>query len=95
VLFVANAAFNNLGHPFYSTWINWGRHTLGTILPVILFAGLFGASGVLIGQAVGGVVFGLLSLWLVRRLMNREVAAAPVDSFQPQARAIQLLHHRR
>jgi putative MATE family efflux protein len=66
MLFVSNAAFNNLGHPFTSTLLNWGRHTLGTILPVILFAGLFGASGVLIGQAVGGVVFGLLSLWLVR-----------------------------
>ena len=31
MLFVSNAAFNNLGHPFYSTWLNWGRHTLGTI----------------------------------------------------------------
>jgi Na+-driven multidrug efflux pump len=30
VIFVANAAFNNMGHPFRSTWINWGRHTLGT-----------------------------------------------------------------
>jgi putative MATE family efflux protein len=95
MLFVSNAAFNNLGRPFTSTLLNWGRHTLGTILPVILFAGLFGASGVLIGQAVGGVVFGLLSMWLVRGVMKRQAAAAPVDSFQPQARAIQLLHHRR
>jgi hypothetical protein len=45
MLFVSNAAFNNLGHPFTSTLLNWGRHTLGTILPVILFAGLFGATG--------------------------------------------------
>ncbi len=95
MLFVSNAAFNNLGHPFTSTLLNWGRHTIGTILPVILFAGWFGAAGVLIGQAVGGVVFGLLSLWLVRRVMIREVSAAPTDSFQPQARAMQLLHHRR
>ncbi|MEX0302429.1 MAG: MATE family efflux transporter, partial [Leisingera sp.] len=29
VIFVENASFNNLGHPVYSTWINWGRHTLG------------------------------------------------------------------
>jgi hypothetical protein len=28
---LGNAAFNNLGHPNYSTWINWGRHTIGTI----------------------------------------------------------------
>jgi putative MATE family efflux protein len=95
MLFVSNAAFNNLGHAFTSTLLNWGRHTIGTILPVILFAGLFGASGVLIGQAVGGMVFGLLSMWLVRGVMKRQAAAAPVDGFQPQARAIQLLHHRR
>jgi membrane associated rhomboid family serine protease len=62
---------------------------------VILFAGLFGATGVLIGQAVGGVVFGLLSLWLVQRLMAREVTGGPADAFQPQARALQILHHRR
>jgi len=30
-IFVSNEAFNNLGHPYYSTWINWGRHTIGTI----------------------------------------------------------------
>jgi hypothetical protein len=68
---------------------------VGTVLPVILFAGVFGASGVLIGQAVGGVAFGLLSLWLVRRVMIREVSAAAVDAFQGQTRAMTLLHHRR
>lgn len=95
MLFVSNAAFNNLGHPFYSTVLNWGRHTAGTILPVILFASLFGASGVLIGQAVGGMVFGLLSLVMVRRMMNREVPRVDTDAFQPQARVLQILHHRR
>ncbi len=30
-LFVANASFNNLGHPLLSTFFNWGRATLGTI----------------------------------------------------------------
>ncbi|MCB1330730.1 MAG: MATE family efflux transporter, partial [Maritimibacter sp.] len=54
VIFVANASFNNLGHPFYSTWINWGRHTLGTIPFVIAGGALWGAPGVLIGQAAGG-----------------------------------------
>ena len=52
-LFVSNAAFNNLGHPFYSTWINWGRHTLGTVPFVMVGAAWYGASGVLIGQALG------------------------------------------
>ena len=30
-LFVASAAFNNLGYPTYSTLFNWGRSTLGVI----------------------------------------------------------------
>ena len=34
VIFVANAAFNNLNHPFYSTIVNWGRHTLGVLEPL-------------------------------------------------------------
>jgi membrane associated rhomboid family serine protease len=54
---------------------------------VILFAGLFGASGVLIGQAVGGVVFGLLSMWLVRRVMIREVSAAAPSMRSSRRRA--------
>jgi Na+-driven multidrug efflux pump len=74
VIFVANAAFNNLGRPFLSTWTNWGRSTLGTILPVWIGAQMGGAQGVLWGQALGGVAFGLLSLWLGWR-----VIAAPVS----------------
>ena len=66
-LFVSNAAFNNLGHPFYSTLTNWGRHTLGTIPLVMLFSAWMGAPGVLIGQAVGGVLFAGVSLILKRR----------------------------
>ncbi len=95
VLFVSNAAFNNLGHPFYSTWLNWGRHTLGTIPPVILFGALMGAPGVLIGQAVGGVVFGLLSAWLALRVIAKQAAPAEAEPFARQARLFQLLHHRR
>lgn len=93
-LFVANAAFNNLGHPFYSTWLNWGRHTLGTIPFVMLGALWFGAEGVLIGQAVGGVLFGLLSVWLARRVMARP-RGGERGPFARQARLLQLLHLRR
>ena len=95
-IFVANAAFNNLGHPFYSTWINWGRHTLGTIPFVILGAAWLGAPGVLIGQAAGGVVFAIVAILLARRVMaeGRSVRTAP-EPFARQARLFQLLHHRR
>ena len=95
MIFVANAAFNNLGHPFYSTWVNWGRHTLGTIPPVILFGALFGAPGVLIGQAVGGIVFGLAALWLAMRVINRGGTPTQAEPFARQARLFQLVHHRR
>lgn len=97
VIFVTNAAFNNLSHPFYSTITNWGRHTLGTIPPVMLGAWLFGAPGVLIGQALGGVVFAGISLLLVRKVLAETagVAPAPSDSFARQGRLHSLFHLRR
>jgi putative MATE family efflux protein len=64
VIFVANAVCNNLGRPFWSTLVNWGRHTIGTV-PLALWLGTtWGAEGVLVGQALGGVVFGALAWWL-------------------------------
>ena len=42
-IFVSNASFNNLGYPVYSSWINWGRHTLGTWPFVVVFAAWWGA----------------------------------------------------
>ncbi len=70
-IFVANAACNNLGAAFQSTLINWGRNTIGTV-PLALWLGLhWGASGVLIGQALGGVGFGLLAIWLALRRIDR------------------------
>ena len=95
MIFVSNATFNNLGHPFYSTLVNWGRHTIGTILPILICAHLFGAAGVLLGQAVGGLVFGMGSAWLAMRVIARSERAAPVEPFQPEARRLTLLHHRR
>lgn len=96
VIFASNAAFNNLGHPFYSTWINWGRHTLGTIPLVIVGAAWFGAPGVLIGQAVGGIVFAAIAWGLTRKVL------ADVDGtkgenapFARHARLHTLFHHRR
>jgi Na+-driven multidrug efflux pump len=43
-LFVANASFNNLGHPLLSTAFNWGRATLGTI-PFAWWGSHHGAAG--------------------------------------------------
>lgn len=94
-IFVGNAAFNNLGHPYYSTWINWGRHTLGTIPFVMLGAAWMGARGVLIGQAAGGVLFALISTALALRVMRSGAAEAEPRPFQRQARQFALFNFRR
>ena len=70
-IFVANASFNNLGHPAYSTFVNWGRNTLGT-WPLAIWAGsVWGAPGVLIGQALGGVIFAGIAVLLGLRVIAR------------------------
>ncbi len=60
-LFVANAAFNNLGFPVYSTVFNWGRATLGTI-PFVMVGAYWGAEGVLAAWGLGSIVFGVLAM---------------------------------
>jgi putative MATE family efflux protein len=95
VIFVANAAFNNLAHPFYSTWVNWGRHTLGTIPFVMVFAAWLGAPGVLVGQYAGGAVFALIAVILARRVMAVHDPLSEAEPFARQARLFSLLHHRR
>jgi putative MATE family efflux protein len=70
-LFVANAAFNNLGRPLWSTGFNWARATLGTI-PFAWWGAHYGAVEVLAGQAAGAAIFGSLSLvaafWVTAQL---------------------------
>jgi putative MATE family efflux protein len=77
-LFVANAAFNNLGFPVLSMVFNWGRATLGTV-PFVWAGAAWGAKGVLTGQALGGVVFGIagviVAFKVVARLGRGEKAA--------------------
>lgn len=70
-LFVANAAFNNLGRPLWSTGFNWARATLGTI-PFAWWGAHYGPVQVLAGQAAGATLFGALALgcafWLTHTL---------------------------
>lgn len=72
MLFVANASFNNLYHPHWATGFNFARALLGTIPAVYYGAKWYGPRGVLAGEALGAVVFGVLALGglvvLVRRL---------------------------
>ena len=76
-LFVANASFNNLGKAKYSTLFNVGKATLGTI-PFVYYGGqLGGVEGVLIGQVLGAILFGVLGVLTAYRLVDKVQASAP------------------
>ena len=99
IIFVGNAAYNNLGHPFYSTWVNWGRNTLGVIPFVYVGAQFYGAQGVLVGQMAGGSVVAIISLILAQRLLkqaeNGAISEANPPAFETHNRPFRILHHRR
>ncbi|MCB1520399.1 MAG: MATE family efflux transporter [Hyphomicrobiaceae bacterium] len=63
-LFVSNAVFNTLQRAHYSALLNWGRATIGTIPFVVLGSRYWGAPGVLVGNMIGGILFGCLSIVL-------------------------------
>ncbi|PTM39037.1 MATE family efflux transporter [Bosea sp. 124] len=71
LLFVANAAFNNLGMPFLSTIFSWGRATLGTMPLAWLGAHYAGPKGALVGSSLGAVAFGILALVFAYRGIAR------------------------
>jgi putative MATE family efflux protein len=74
-LFVANAAFNNLGFAMLSTGFNWGRATLGTIPFAYIGAHYGGAVGVGLGIGLGTVVFGIAALIVSYRVVDGLAAA--------------------
>lgn len=82
-IFVASAAFNNLGHPTLSTVFNWGRSTLGVIPFVYVGAQLYGPNGVVAGWGLGAVVFGILSVVVCFRVIGRLGSDAPPDEPLP------------
>ncbi len=70
-LFITSAVFNTLGRAHHSTLLNWGRATLGTMPFVIAGGHLYGAYGVLAGNMIGGVAFGLIAIIAGYRLIAR------------------------
>ena len=76
LLFVANAAFNNLGFSVLSMAFNWGRATLGTLPFVSLGALLGGVKGGQLGVAAGAAIFGTGAVVAAYRVVGR-LAAAP------------------
>ncbi len=70
-LFIANAAFNTLGRAHYSAVLNWGRATIGTIPFVMAGAAYGGAEGVLAGNMIGGIAFGVVAVWMGYQLIDK------------------------
>ncbi len=80
MLFVANAAFNNLGFPLYSTVSNWSRSTLGVIPFVSIGAAWYGAIGAIAGWGLGAVIFGVASVLVCFRVINDLERHNPPDT---------------
>ena len=85
-LFVANAAFNNLGYPLLSTAFSWARVMLGTI-PFAYWGAQYSPAGILIGQVAGAVVFGTLAMLaafaVTRRLQVAVMTIVPLPASGP------------
>jgi putative MATE family efflux protein len=80
MLFIANAAFNTLGFAHYATVLNWGRASLGTVPLVMLGGHVAGAQGVFVASAAGGIIFGVLAVFLAYRTLPQPTAPAHVTT---------------
>lgn len=69
-LFVANAAFNTLGRPLWSTGFNWSRDGLVLVPLAWGLSQPFAAPGVVYGQALAGVVVGGAAAWVGWRFVT-------------------------
>jgi Na+-driven multidrug efflux pump len=74
ILFIANAAFNNLDRASWSTALNWGRNTVGIVPLIWLGQPAFGVAAIVLAPAIGGIGFGLLAFWLAVRLVDQRTA---------------------
>ncbi len=75
-VFVANAAFNNLGRPVYSTLSNWLRDGVLMYPACLMFGTWYAAQGVLYGQMAASIVSGLFAMvWGWRYVSRLEYSA--------------------
>ncbi|MFK7854645.1 MAG: MATE family efflux transporter [Granulosicoccus sp.] len=78
----ANPLFTSLRHPGYATISNIGRDLCLGIPLVFAGSRLFGAPGVLAGQALGNMLAGLVAfsvaLWLCKRVENGKTIDLPI-----------------
>jgi putative MATE family efflux protein len=70
-LFITNASFNNLHRPGMATTLNFARVFLGIIPAVYLGGSWYGARGVIAGEALGSVAFGLIGAMALFSLVRK------------------------
>ena len=68
---VAMSFLNNAGHSKVATQLNFSKIFLGTIPFVSLGSYYYGAQGILVGQAMGSVVFALISICFCYRTLKK------------------------
>ncbi len=96
-LFVSNAAFNNLGRPTRSTLVNWIKDGVLSFPAAAALAGIFGATGVIYGQALAGAVMGVIAAtwgWYYVKGLRR-MDEATLDPVPPRAYPNPDKHRRR
>jgi putative MATE family efflux protein len=76
-LFVANAAFNTLGRPLWSTAFNWTRDGLALAPLAWVMSEAFAAPGVIYGQALANVAVGSAAAWAGWRFVGRLAPRPP------------------
>ncbi|MGJ8616872.1 MAG: MATE family efflux transporter [Sulfitobacter sp.] len=86
-LFVSNAAFNALGKPGWSTLVNWLKDGVLSWPLATWLTLYFGSIGVIFGQALAGVVMGIIAAawgWaFVARLQAEDTAALDPAASRP------------
>ena len=76
-LFVSNATFNNLGRPAWSTGFNWSRDAMAIPVLGFVIGGAFGATGVVVIQALASLLVGTLAALAALRYVD-QLSAPPV-----------------
>lgn len=69
-LFVASAAFNNLGRPLWSTGFNWSRDAAAIPAMLALMPAAVGAPGAVYAQAAAGSLAGAIAVYVGWRLAH-------------------------
>ena len=84
-LFVANATFNNLGRPTFSTMFNMGRATIGTI-PFVWLGAPYGPEGIIAATTLGASLFGVAAFFVAKSHIHKLASGEASPRHRPGGR---------